>query len=213
MNICNYNKQILYKGLEMCQKTEKEFIGNLINQISLNKWNVSEVLGKLSNNGELVKIQQGIYNYQDYYVFNGLKSYYEKNINGYRIAEKTNVKCAPKIIDIIDLPHNNILTVLKLNSSDGRLYSFDKKLNDLSIIERVEILNDFKKMINSNYVNMDAVNSTDNWRITSENRLMLLNWENLYKVCDEKDKLNILSKIKKMIRINDNIKPNVYTIY
>lgn len=208
------NSKISNKRINMTANAEKNVINKLISQITTQKNNAGNIIENFINqNDNAEKIQHGIYRYKDYYIFNGLKTYFENNLKGYQVAEKTKVQCAPKIVQTIELPNQELVTVLKFNNPTKALYTLDEKLEDMNVIERVDILNDFKRMLNADYVNLDAVNSTDNWRITADNKLLLLNWEDLVKVTDSKQKEMILDSIKKTIRISDDTIPNVYNIY
>lgn len=208
------NDKIEYKGTKMSSGISDNVIETLISQVKSRESEASKILSDfVGKNINFEKIQHGIYKYNDYYIFNGLKTYFENNIRGYQVAEKSQITCAPTLIKSLELPNQEILAIIKLKGGAGKLYSFEEKLSEMDLLQRVEILNDFKRMVNSDYINLDAINSIEDWRVTEDNKLVILNWENLAKVVDSNEKLQILDKVKRMIRINDDIIPNVYNIY
>lgn len=216
MNINEYHSRASKKlyNKTINQNNECLLITQLINEITADKSNAGKILNKYTKNlTDFENIQYGMYKYKDYYIIEGVKNFFEDNIEGYRLAEKTKVNCAPKIVEIIDMPNREMVGIFRTRSEDGKFHHLDEKLADMNLRDRVNILLDFKKMLYNNYVNQGAVESTDDWRITSGNELVLFNWENIKNVFNEKEKNEILNIIKTDVRIRDDIESNIYSIY
>lgn len=204
MDINKINKTLGLIKANMPSEKIDEVINKIITQLTGQPSNVSEIFAKSIKNKEIEEIQPLIYKRNNYYIFNSLKAYLEDHIIGYKLAEKTGISSAPKIVKTIELPNSEMVTIVKVNGDCSKISSLEDKLESLSLTERIDILNDFKKMLNNDYINTGALEDPSTWQITADNKLSLLSWNKLNKIVSGEDKSEIIKNLKDILRINDN---------
>lgn len=213
MNINNIHNSIINsKGLEM--SNSNLLINNLIQKLSAKCAAPRQVLDEFeAQNDDFKKRQHGIYTFNDYYIFYGANEYFDNDIEGYKIANKTGIKSAPALIKTVNFPEQEVVIVLKLPYDNSKLLDFNQNLSKLGLVERLQALDDFKTMLNNDYINISAVESTDSWRLSPDNRLILLLWNNLTKVTNPDVKIDYLNRVKKYLKINNDNPQHTFYIY
>lgn len=213
MNIGNtHTFNINNKGAKMTNSNS--LIDELRLKLSSENDNVAVILSELElKNSDFIKMHHGIYAYKNYYIIHGLSEYFANDIEGYKIANKTGVKSAPNLIDVIDCPEQEIVIILQSPSREPELHNFNENIDRLSLVERLQILDEFKTMLNHDYINEEAANSPNHWKLSSDNKLVLLLWNNLRKVTDPKEKIAYLTKIKEYLRINNDNPQHIFCVY
>lgn len=196
-------------------ESHPELIRKFVTEISQvqNPHQVYDIFKKYSAGGDcLSELPNGAYNYDEYYIYQGMKQYFEDDINGLTIANKIGSKSAPQLVSVAHLPSDRVVVVTKIpNSKDGQLFSFDECKDKLPLIERLHALDEFKRMLANDFINESAIASTENWLFKSDNELVLSDWKNLRKVFDIKEKFQLLERAETLLGLEKDER-NLYSV-
>lgn len=147
-----------------------------------------------------------IRSFEDYYIFTGMRTHFEAGINGLKVAEVTNIRCAPAIAGEY-YKHERVLLILRIEGVPiADLKPFQKVCDRLDLVKRLLIVDHFRRMLAHGYVETRALEDTSQWFIVDPDRepplkrageLYLFGWDSLVWVRDAAEKLKMLDGLER----------------